>query len=51
MIPWHHHIEHKSINDAAFYIRNTTSENWSRAILQRSCLRHKSSAQMIRSSF
>ena len=42
MIPWRHHIEIiakcKSIDEAAFYINKTISENWSRAVLQR-CLK------------
>jgi len=41
-IPWGHHIEIiakcKSIDEAAFYINKTISENWSRAVLQR-CLK------------
>lgn len=41
-IPWGHHIEIiakcKAIDEAAFYINKTISENWSRAVLQR-CLK------------
>ena len=42
LIPWRHHTEIiakcESIDEAAFYIRKTIAENWSRAVLQR-CLK------------
>lgn len=42
LIPWRHHTEIiskcKSIDEAAFYIKKTISENWSRTVLQR-CLK------------